>query len=330
MSQAIHWFHEVGLDRIAQIGGKNASLGELITHLATAGVRVPGGFATSADAYVLFLKQNQLDSKIETKLATLNVEDIQSLAETGNQIRQWILAAELPASLITEVSNAYQTLLQREGQDISVAIRSSATAEDLPEASFAGQQETFLNVRGIDNVLLAIKQVYASLFTDRAIAYRQHQGFPHQEVNISVGVQRMVRSDLAASGVMFTLDTESGFDDAIFITGAYGLGECVVQGRVNPDEFYVYKPNATANKPSMLRKTMGSKSEKMIFADDGVAIIDVPSTEQTGFCINDDDVFRLAQLALKIEAHYDRPMDIEWAKMGLMEKFISSKPVQKQ
>ena len=322
VKKMIYWFNELGINHIEQVGGKNASLGELINHLTQAGVKVPQGFATSADAYRDFLHENNLYDKIGDALSTLDVNNIQQLAQIGANIRQWILDAELSAPLVTAISQAYQKLTDDYGDNISFAVRSSATAEDLPDASFAGQQETFLNICGIDNILAAIKQVFASLFTDRAIAYRIHQNFDHQQVALSVGIQRMVRSDCGTSGVMFTIDTESGFEDTILITAAYGLGESVVQGQVNPDEFYVYKPNLTAQRPAILRRNLGSKALRMVFTDDtqhqnSVSMTDVSAEEQAVFCLSDTDIEQLAQHALRIEAHYQRPMDIEWAKDGI-------------
>jgi len=314
----ILWFQQIGMQDLETVGGKNASLGEMINHLANSGVRVPGGFSTTAHAFREFLAQQGLDQRIYTALENLNVDDIDQLFKTGAAIRQWILEAELPAALLKDLNSAYQEL--DSGANIAVAVRSSATAEDLPTASFAGQQETFLNVRGFDHVLQAVKQVFASLFNDRAISYRVHQGFEHRDVALSVGIQRMVRSDIGSSGVMFSIDTESGFDQVVFITAAYGLGEAVVQGAVNPDEFYVYKPNLTAKRPAILQRTLGSKEKKMIYSDvsaeETIRLVDVDASEQRVFCLNDDDVEALARYAQLIEQHYGRPMDIEWAKDG--------------
>ena len=302
---------------VNRVGGKNASLGEMISRLADTGVRVPGGFATTADAYREFLAQDGLDRRIADSLSRLDVQDIRQLAEHGRKIRQWIMDTPLPNSFEAVVRDGYQQLAGANGSDIAVAVRSSATAEDLPDASFAGQQETFLNVSGIDAVLKQIKAVFASLYNDRAIAYRSHHAFEHHEVALSAGIQRMVRSDLAASGVMFTLDTESGFEDVVLINSAYGLGETVVQGAVNPDEFYVYKPMLKQNSLSILRRELGSKAIKMIYGRNAaVETVDVPREQQLSFSINDDEVQQLARLAMTIEAHYGRPMDIEWAKDG--------------
>ncbi|PZP52929.1 MAG: phosphoenolpyruvate synthase, partial [Azospira oryzae] len=316
------WFDEVGMKDVERVGGKNASLGEMIRHLAHAGVRVPGGFATTARAYRDFLAQGGLDQRIREALARLDVDDVAALARTGAQIRDWIAATPLQPRLQDEITAAYQRLLQESSAELSVAVRSSATAEDLPDASFAGQQETFLNIHGLDNVLEAVKHVFASLFNDRAIAYRVHKGFDHAQVALSAGVQRMVRSDLASSGVMFTLDTESGFDQVVFITAAYGLGETVVQGQVNPDEFYVYKRGLKEGRPAILRRARGSKAVKMVFteareAGRSVRTVEVPEEERRRFSITDAEVTELARYALAIEAHYGRPMDIEWGKDGI-------------
>jgi pyruvate,water dikinase len=305
------------MEDVARVGGKNASLGELIGSLARLGIKVPNGFATTAEAYRHFLHQDGLDGRIYSLLDDLDVADVSALAKTGAQIRAMILEAPVPASLRESIREAWQELSA--GQDIAVAIRSSATAEDLPEASFAGQQETLLNVRGFDNVIRAIHDVYASLFNDRAIAYRVHQGFDHRHVALSAGVQRMVRSDLGAAGVMFTLDTESGFRDVVFITSAYGLGETVVQGSVNPDEFYVYKPALRAGRDAIIRRNIGSKAQKLIYATDAgrrVELASVPDVDARRFSISDEDVVELARQALSIEEHYGRPMDIEWGKDG--------------
>ena len=307
---------------VSSVGGKNASLGEMISQLAEAGVRVPGGFATTADAYRDFLYQNGLTQRIEKRLSSLDIGDVKALAAAGAQIRGWIVDTPLPPSLEKEISAAYDKMLSDAGGEISVAVRSSATAEDLADASFAGQQETFLNIRGLDNLLKAVKDVFASLYNDRAISYRVHKGFIHSEVALSVGVQRMVRSDVGAAGVMFTLDTESGFDEVVFITASYGLGETVVQGAVNPDEFYVYKRTLAQGKPAILRRNLGSKLIKMQFAtgngaDHSVETLDVEETERVKFSITDAEVEELARHAVVIERHYQRPMDIEWGKDGL-------------
>jgi len=303
---------------VETVGGKNASLGEMIGSLASLGVRVPGGFATTARAYRDFLQQNGLDARIREALAGLDVDDVTKLAATGAQIREWILSTPFPPAL----EEAVLTQLRRMsgGKEIAVAVRSSATAEDLPEASFAGQQETFLNVRGEANVLKAMHEVFASLFNDRAIAYRVHHGFDHSAVALSAGVQHMVRSDLGASGVMFTLDTDSGFRDVVFITASYGLGETIVQGAVNPDEFYVYKPALRAGKHAILRRNLGGKAIKMVYGDPGsgerVRTVEVPEADRMRFCLDDADLTALARQALIIEDHYGQPMDIEWAKDG--------------
>ncbi|KAF0594537.1 phosphoenolpyruvate synthase [Pseudomonas aeruginosa] len=302
------------------MGGKNASLGEMISNLAGAGVSVPGGFATTAQAYRDFLEQSGLNDRIHAALDALDVDDVNALAKTGAQIRQWVMEAEFPARLDSEIRQAFAALAN--GNDnLSVAVRSSATAEDLPDASFAGQQETFLNIRGVDNVIRAAKEVFASLFNDRAIAYRVHQGFDHKLVALSAGVQRMVRSETGTAGVMFTLDTESGFRDVVFITGAYGLGETVVQGAVNPDEFYVHKPTLEAGRPAILRRNLGSKAIKMIYGDEAkagrsVKVVDVDRADRARFALSDAEVTELAKQAMIIEKHYGRPMDIEWAKDG--------------
>lgn len=313
-------FNKLGIKDVEIVGGKNASLGEMICHLTDVGVKVPSGFATTAMAYQEFLHQNNLQDQIYELLSKLDVDDLTALRKTGQQIREWIIKAPLPSNLIEAIRKEYETLAQ--GDPCPVAVRSSATAEDLPQASFAGQQETFLNVRGIDNILNAIKQVYASLFNDRAIAYRVHQGFDHQQVSLSVGIQKMIRSDLASSGVMFSLDTESGFEDVVFITSSYGLGEMVVQGAVNPDEFYVHKPTLQAQRPAILRRNLGSKQIKMVYQNDDlptgdpVKKVPVEQDEQDQFSLTNKEVETLAHFAILIEKHYGRPMDIEWAKDG--------------
>jgi pyruvate,water dikinase len=300
------------------VGGKNASIGEMISGLANLGVSVPGGFATTAHAYRDFLAQDGLDARIRTALATLDVDDVERLAVVGKEIRGWMLATPFPARLNEEVIAAWRKM--GHGSEFAVAVRSSATAEDLPEASFAGQQETFLNVRGEEHLLSSMHEVYASLFNDRAIAYRVHSNFDHNAVALSVGVQHMVRSDLGAAGVMFTLDTDSGFRDVVFITAAYGLGETVVQGAVNPDEFYVYKPALRAGKRAVLRKNLGGKAIKMVYADAGskerVRTVDVAPADRNRFCLDEADIMSLAEQALIIEKHYGTPMDIEWGKDG--------------
>lgn len=311
-------FERLGMHDVETVGGKNASLGEMIGSLANLGVRVPGGFATTAQAYRDFLKQGGLDERIRKELATLNVDDVSALAATGARIRGWIMSTPFPPELQQTVTAELQRMSN--GKEISVAVRSSATAEDLPEASFAGQQETFLNVRGEASVLKAMHEVFASLFNDRAISYRVHQNFDHNAVALSAGVQHMVRSDLGASGVMFTLDTDSGFRDVVFITASYGLGETVVQGAVNPDEFYVYKTGLRAGNYPILRRNLGGKAIKMVYAPAGsterVQTVDVSQAERMRFCLNDADILTLARQALTIEEHYKAPMDIEWGKDG--------------
>ena len=323
MADYILWFNQLGMHDVNIVGGKNASLGEMISNLANVGVSVPNGFATTTLAYQDFLNADGLADKINSLLRSLNVDDIHALTSAGRTIRGWVMAAPLPQALLTAVTDAYQVLAAGSGDTASFAVRSSATAEDLPDASFAGQQETFLNVRGLDNVIAAIKEVFASLYNDRAIAYRVHQKFEHDKVFLSAGVQKMVRSDIGASGVMFTLDTESGFRDAVFITGAYGLGETVVQGAVNPDEFYVYKPNLAANRPAILSRRLGAKAIEMVYAEaaegahnKATITRDVDAARRNRFCLTDAQVEELAKQALIIEKHYARPMDIEWALDG--------------
>ncbi len=311
-------FERLGMGDVETVGGKNSSLGEMITNLANLGIDVPAGFATTATAYRDFLAQDGLAGRIEGLLATLDVDDVDRLAETGKQIRGWIAETPLPERLVEEITASYKAMGQ-DNSDASVAVRSSATAEDLPEASFAGQQESFLNVSGVDEVLRRVRDVFASLYNDRAIAYRVHQGFPHDQVALSAGIQHMVRSDLGTSGVMFTLDTESGFDRAVFITSSWGLGETVVQGAVNPDEFYVYKPALESGKHAILRRTLGTKAIKMVYAngqDHTVETVEVPDEDRKRFSLNDDDIATLARHAVTIENHYGRPMDIEWGKDG--------------
>ena len=312
-------FSQLRMTDVDRVGGKNASLGELLSQLTSAGSRVPDGFATTAEAFRLFLKEGGLEDRIHARLAKLDVDDVKALAAAGAEIRGWIESAPFPAELEKEIREFYEWL--REGRDISVAVRSSATAEDLPDASFAGQQETVLNVVGIDAVLHHMKEVFASLYNDRAISYRVHKGFTHAEVALSAGVQRMCRSDKGAAGVMFTLDTESGFDQVVFITASYGLGETVVQGAVNPDEFYVFKPTLDAGKFPIIRKTLGSKLIRMEFETDAsvgrtVRTVDVDPEDRRRFAITDEDVIELAKFARIIEKHYGRPMDIEWGKDG--------------
>lgn len=315
------WFNGLSMDDVDKVGGKNASLGEMVSNLANAGVSVPNGFATTSYAFNQFLDHEGLDERIHQLLDELDVEDVEALRKTGATIRQWVLEAPFPADLEQEIRENYQELIEG-NPELSVAVRSSATAEDLPDASFAGQQETFLNVKGIDAVLEATKHVYASLFNDRAISYRVHQGFDHRGISLSAGIQRMVRSDKASSGVMFTLDTESGFDQVVFITSSWGLGEMVVQGAVNPDEFYVHKPMLEAGEHPIVKKTFGSKLIKMIYSDNQeigkqVDIVDTSDEERNTFSLNDEEIKELAKQAMIIEKHYQRPMDIEWAKDGV-------------
>ncbi len=320
MNADVLWLHELRLSDLAQVGGKNSSLGEMIGHLAQLGVSVPGGFATTADAFRRFIAHNDLSKRIFDRLADLDVEDVDELVKAGGQIRGWVIDAPLQPELDQAIRTGYRRLCSEAGGgDIAVAVRSSATAEDLPDASFAGQQETFLNVTGEDDVVRKVKEVFASLYNDRAIAYRVHHGFKHEDVFLSAGVQLMVRSDIGSSGVLFTLDTESGFRDVVFITSSYGLGEMVVQGAVNPDEFYVYKPTLLQGKPAILRRTIGSKLIRMVYSDvpgERVRIEDTPADLRRTFSITDADVEELSRQALVIEKHYGRPMDIEWAKDG--------------
>ncbi|MEJ6476261.1 phosphoenolpyruvate synthase [Pseudoalteromonas piscicida] len=321
MQDYVLWYQELGMQDVPRVGGKNASLGEMISNLANAGVQVPGGFATTADAFNEFLEQSGLNEKIHSILDTLDVDDVNELAKVGAQIRQWVIDTPFQPELDNAIREAYGQLHGDASQDVSFAVRSSATAEDMPDASFAGQQETFLNVRGIDSVMVAIKHVFASLFNDRAISYRVHQGYDHRGVALSAGIQRMVRSDKASSGVMFSIDTESGFEDVVFVTSSYGLGEMVVQGAVNPDEFYVHKPTLAKGKPSVLKRNIGSKAIQMIYSSDEshgkqVEIVDVDATLSNQFSITDAEVEELAKQAVIIEKHYGRPMDIEWAKDG--------------
>jgi pyruvate, water dikinase len=319
MTDHILWFNQLGMNDVGVVGGKNASLGEMIQNLSSAGIGVPNGFATTADAFWEFLEQSGLKDKINTKLSALDVADVNELVKVGAEIREWVVNTPLPEALESAVRSAYAQMMSDAGAGMSVAVRSSATAEDLPEASFAGQQETFLNVVGIDDVLLRIKEVFASLYNDRAISYRVHQGFEHADVALSAGVQRMVRSDIGASGVMFSIDTESGFEDVVFITSSWGLGECVVQGSVNPDEYYVHKPTLAEGRPAILTRNRGSKLIKMVYSDvagQAVDTIDVPVADQMQFSLTDKDVVGLAKMAVTIEQHYGRPMDIEWGKDG--------------
>ena len=321
MSSNVVWFTEIGLADLEQVGGKNSSLGEMVGNLASAGVRVPDGFATTADAYRRFIGDTGLAEKISGRLAGLDTDDVQELARAGKEIREAVVTQPFPADLEADIRAAYAQLAG-EDADLSFAVRSSATAEDLPDASFAGQQETFLNIRGIEAILLAIREVFASLYNDRAIAYRVHHRFAHEAVALSAGVQRMVRSDLGASGVMFTMDTESGFTDAVFLTSSYGLGEAVVQGAVNPDEFYVYKPALRAGRPAILKRGIGGKATKMVYTADRTVgktteFVDVPDSERGLLSLTDSEVEELARQALTIEEHYGRPMDIEWGKDGV-------------
>ena len=316
----ILWLNDLRLTDLAQVGGKNSSLGEMIGELSGLGVSVPGGFATTADAFKAFIAHNNLHARIYDKLATVDVEDVPALTAAGGEIRGWVIDAPLQPELDADIRSAYVQLCADAGAaDIAVAVRSSATAEDLPDASFAGQQETFLNVTGADDVVRKVKEVFASLYNDRAIAYRVHHGFAHEDVFLSAGVQLMVRSDVGASGVLFTLDTESGFRDVVFVTASYGLGEMVVQGAVNPDEFYVYKPTLRQGKPAILRRSLGSKQLRMVYSDvagERVRTEDTPADLRSKFSISDADVQELSRQALTIEQHYGRPMDIEWGKDG--------------
>lgn len=321
VQEYVLWYQDLGMDDVNRVGGKNASLGEMISNLSNAGVQVPGGFATTAYAFNQFLEKSGVEAKIYELLDSLDVDNVTALAQAGAQIRQWILDTPFQIELEDAIKEAFDSLVAEAGEGASFAVRSSATAEDMPDASFAGQQETFLNVKGYDSVLVAIKHVFSSLFNDRAISYRVHQGYDHKGVALSAGVQRMVRSDLSSSGVMFSIDTESGFEDVVFITSSYGLGEMVVQGAVNPDEFYVHKPTLAKGKPAVLRRNIGSKLTKMIYSDDmshgkQVEIVDIDKSDSMQFSLTDDEVMELAKQALTIEKHYNRPMDIEWAKDG--------------
>ena len=322
MSNYVLWLQELGMNDVETVGGKNASLGEMIQNLTDLGVRVPGGFATTAHAYREFLAQDNMDERIQAELDALDVDDVNTLAETGAKIRSWIMEAEFQPALDQAINEAYAKLEAEQGTDLSWAVRSSATAEDLPDASFAGQQETFLNVSGLDNIKLSIREVFASLFNDRAISYRVHQGFEHRHVALSAGIQRMVRSDIGAAGVAFSLDTESGFRDVVFVTSSYGLGEMVVQGAVNPDEFYVHKPTLEAGRPAIVRRNVGDKAIQMVYStpednlDSPVKTIDVPEEKRPLFSVNDADVEELSRQVVIIEKHYDRPMDVEWVKDG--------------
>ncbi|PPT42341.1 MULTISPECIES: phosphoenolpyruvate synthase [Xanthomonas] len=326
MNENILWLHELRLADLARVGGKNSSLGEMIGNLAGLGVSVPGGYATTAEAFKDFIAHNDLSKRIFDKLATLDVEDVSALTVAGREIRGWVIDAPLQPELDRDIRTAYaQLCAENGGGEVAVAVRSSATAEDLPDASFAGQQETFLNVTGADDVVHKVKEVFASLYNDRAIAYRVHHGFKHEDVFLSAGVQLMVRSGVGAAGVLFTLDTESGFRDVVFVTSSFGLGEMVVQGAVNPDEFYVYKPTLTAGKPAILRRSLGSKAIRMVYSDvpgERVRTEDTPVELRSTFSISDEDVQELSKQALVIEKHYGRPMDIEWAKDGVSGKLF--------
>ncbi|CAE6772174.1 phosphoenolpyruvate synthase [Xanthomonas arboricola pv. zantedeschiae] len=326
MNENILWLHELRLADLARVGGKNSSLGEMIGNLAGLGVSVPGGYATTAEAFKDFIAHNDLSKRIFDKLATLDVEDVSALTVAGKEIRGWVIDAPLQPELDRDIRTAYaQLCAENGGGEVAVAVRSSATAEDLPDASFAGQQETFLNVTGADDVVHKVKEVFASLYNDRAIAYRVHHGFKHEDVFLSAGVQLMVRSGVGAAGVLFTLDTESGFRDVVFVTSSFGLGEMVVQGAVNPDEFYVYKPTLTAGKPAILRRSLGSKAIRMVYSDvpgERVRTEDTPVELRSTFSISDEDVQELSKQALVIEKHYGRPMDIEWAKDGVSGKLF--------
>ena len=316
MDEQVVWLQNLGLKDVEHVGGKNSSLGEMIANLTASGVSVPGGFATTASAYRSFLGFDGLDERINQLLDNLDVDDIPALTAAGSLIRTWVMEHPFPPALEASIREHYQTL-EATNSELAVAVRSSATAEDLPDASFAGQQETFLNVRGIDNVLIRVREVFASLYNDRAISYRVHQGYDHRQVALSAGIQQMVRSDIGAAGVMFTLDTESGFKDAVFITSAYGLGETVVQGSVNPDEFYVYKPGLAAGNYAIVRRNLGTKAIKMVYAEGGnTSTEDVPDNDRRRFSLSDDDIHELAKQAVIIEKHYGRPMDIEWGKDG--------------
>jgi pyruvate,water dikinase len=318
MSAMVQWLQTVGMNDVGRVGGKNASLGEMLGALTDAGVSVPGGFATTADAFRSFLAASHLDDQIADILWSVDVEDVVGLSAAGKSIRALIEGAPLSAELEAEIRDAYALMGSQIEGELTVAVRSSATAEDLPDASFAGQQETFLNVRGIDSVLESVRLVFASLYNDRAIAYRAHKGFGDSDVAISVGVQHMVLAGEGASGVMFTMDTESGFDQVVFITSSFGLGELLVQGAVEPDEFYVSKVALAADRQAIIRRHIGGESHRMTFGpDDGVEVVDVPPVDKNSFSLDDSEVTELARLAVAIEDHYGRPMDIEWARDGV-------------
>lgn len=323
--QNIIWFQNLRMSDLPSVGGKNASLGEMISQLSTMGIAVPGGFATTSYAYINFLKANNLSTKIDAELEKLNSDNVIALAKTARLIQTWVLESTLPPDLESDIERAYNQMVEQYGENISVAVRSSATTEDLPEASFAGQQDTLLNIKGIDNLKQAVKQIFASLYNDRAISYRAHKGFKNSSVYLSVGIQKMVRSDIGSSGVMFTLDTESGFDKVVFITSSYGLGECIVQGMVNPDEFYVYKEDLVKNHYPIISKHLGSKTIKMEFTDSnspGKSVKTSNTSEhlRRKFSITDEQVVQLAKFAMTIERHYNKPMDIEWGLDGIDNK----------
>ena len=322
MSDYVIPFEKLRNTDVAKVGGKNASLGEMISKLDEKGVRVPTGFATTSTAFTDFLKHSELETKINAELENLDINDVIALAKSGKKVRNWILNSDFPDNFNKSIEQGYEKLIKNSTKGTTFAVRSSATAEDLPDASFAGQQESFLNIHGIENIKQAIKEVFASLYNDRAISYRVHKGFVHSEVAISAGVQQMVRSDIGSSGVMFTIDTESGFKDVVFITASYGLGETVVQGAVNPDEFYVHKPLLSKGKEPIVKKSIGSKKIKMVFSKDtqaGLSTIttDVDEKDSNKFCISDEDIIELAKYAVIIESHYKCPMDIEWGKNGI-------------
>ena len=319
MTEYVVTLDKLCMEDVGRVGGKNASLGEMLQNLAPLGVDVPSGFATTADAYREFLRHDGLQDQINDLLRDLDVDDVNELQRVGKQIRDWIMTIPYPAAMEKAIDEAYAALEQEYGSETTYAVRSSATAEDLPDASFAGQQETFLNVSGLDNIKNQIREVFASLFNDRAIAYRDHQGFDHSEVALSAGVQKMVRSDIACAGVAFSLDTESGFRDVVFVTGSYGLGEMVVQGAVNPDEFYVHKGTLAAGRPAVLRRTVGQKAIKMVYSgesDNPVKTVEVEGNDRLHFCLTDKEIEDLSKMVVTIEEHYQRPMDVEWAKDG--------------
>ncbi|MCK5346300.1 MAG: phosphoenolpyruvate synthase, partial [Candidatus Heimdallarchaeota archaeon] len=316
MEEFVKWFEDLRIEDVPSVGGKNASLGEMIRNLKSKDVSVPGGFAVTAYAYKYTIEKEGVDQKIKEILSDLNTHDVRNIAERGEKIRSLIKNTQLPEEVSNEIRRYYQQMEGRYGENVDVAVRSSATAEDLPDASFAGQQETYLNVRGVEELLEKVRECFSSLFTNRAISYREDKGFDHFSVYLSVGVQKMVRSDLASSGVMFSIDTESGFKDAVYITGAYGLGENVVQGAVNPDQFYVFKPTLKQGFKPILEKKLGSKEKRMIYRETGTAQEPVSFEDQHKFVISDDEILKLAHWATIIEDHYSKPMDIEWAKDG--------------